>query len=176
MRFGTVTGKQTGPLTDDGERQTVVRGVGCPAGGPGARQSGRGARKGRGQSAFTLIEVLVAMLFMAIVIPVAMDALHVSSEAGEISTRRAEAARVADRILNENIVMTNWTSSMLSGTTVEGHHEFRWTLQSQFWPEASSLQLLVAEVKFNVRGKERSVRMNTLAVTPVMGSSATGVQ
>src|ERR1035437_10572400 len=55
-------------------------------------------------AAFTLAEVLAALLFMAIVIPVAVEALHTASLAGEIGVRKGVAARVADRILNESIV------------------------------------------------------------------------
>ena len=56
----------------------------------------------RRTSAFTLVEVLAALLFMAIVIPVAVDALHVASLAGEVAARKAVATRIADRVLNEN--------------------------------------------------------------------------
>jgi type II secretory pathway component PulJ len=38
-------------------------------------------------SGFTLAEVLAAMLFLAIVIPVAVETLHVSSLAGEVAAR-----------------------------------------------------------------------------------------
>ena len=44
--------------------------------------------KSRNESAFTLAEVLAALLFMAIVIPVAVEALHVASLSGEIATRK----------------------------------------------------------------------------------------
>src|ERR1019366_4127245 len=51
-------------------------------------------------SAFTLAEVLAALLFLAIVIPTAVEALHIASLAGEVAARKGAAARVADRILN----------------------------------------------------------------------------
>src|SRR5215469_14289664 len=59
-------------------------------------------------SAFTLAEVLAAMLFLAIVIPAALEALHVAGLAGEVAARKGAAARLADRLLNESIVTTNW--------------------------------------------------------------------
>jgi hypothetical protein len=120
-------------------------------------------------SAFTLAEVLAAMLFMAIVIPVAVEALHIASLAGEIGTRKAEAARVADNILNENSVTTNWNQSALSGTSIENGHEFHWTLNNQLWPDDSTMQLLTAEVTFSAGGRQYSVRLNTLV------SSSTGM-
>lgn len=123
-------------------------------------------------SGFTLAEVLAAMLFMAIVIPVVVEAFRVASLAGEVSVRKAEATRVADRILNENIVMTNWMQSSLSGTANENGREFRWTLNNQLWPTDSTMQLLIAEVTFSAGGREYSVRLNTLANSPYLSGVA----
>jgi hypothetical protein len=91
---------------------------------PGALRTGR-------NSAFTLAECLAALLFMAIVIPAAVGALHVASLAGEVAARKGEAARIADRVLNESVVMTNWSSGAQSGTVTEGANDFHWTLNSQ---------------------------------------------
>src|SRR5258708_32950819 len=90
--------------------------------------------KTKNRAAFTLAEVLAAMLFLAIVIPAAVEALHVSSLAGEVAARKGAAARIADRILNESLVLTNWNNGAQSGTVSEGALDFRWTLASQSWP------------------------------------------
>ena len=65
---------------------------------------------------FTLAEVLAALLFMAIVVPVAMEGLHIASLAGAVAQRKSEAARIAQRVLNESLVTTNWSQSLQSGT------------------------------------------------------------
>ena len=57
----------------------------------------------RGVDAFTLAEVLAALVFMAIVIPVAMQGLHIAGRAGAVAERKREAVRVAERVLNENL-------------------------------------------------------------------------
>jgi type II secretory pathway pseudopilin PulG len=119
------------------------------------------ANKNR-NGAFTLAEVLAALLFLAIVIPAAVEALHVASLSGEVAARKSMAARVADRILNESIIMTNWNQGMQNGTVVEGQQQFRWTLASQTWPQ-DSMELLTAEVKFSAQGKDYSVKLSTLA-------------
>ena len=113
-------------------------------------------------AAFTLAEVLAAMLFLAIVIPSAVEALHVSSLAGEVAVRKGAAARIADRILNESLVTTNWSSGQQNGTVTEGTLDFRWTLTSQAWPQ-DAMQLLTAEVKYQAQGKDYSVKLSTLA-------------
>ncbi|HKS35924.1 MAG TPA: type II secretion system protein [Verrucomicrobiae bacterium] len=131
--------------------------------------------KRRRASAFTLVEVLAALMFMGIVIPVAVDALRIASLSGEFAARRAEAARVADRVLNESIVTTNWNSAA-NGTVMENGHEFRYTVNSQSWPQDATMLLLTAEVTFSAGGRPCSVRLNTLAnpasATPMM----TGMQ
>jgi hypothetical protein len=111
--------------------------------------------------AFTLAEVLAAMMFLAIVIPVAVEALHISSLAGEVAARKGAAARIADRVLNESLVTTNYGGAQ-SGTISEGALDFRWTLTSRSWPQ-DSMQMLTAEVKFSAQGKDYSVKLSTLA-------------
>jgi type II secretory pathway pseudopilin PulG len=110
---------------------------------------------------FTLVEVLAALLFMAIVIPVAVQGLRIASLAGEVAGRKGAAARVAERILNENIVTTNWSQSVQTGTVEEGAHQFSWTFRNEPWNQ-DTMQLLSVEVKFTAQDKECSVRMSTL--------------
>jgi Tfp pilus assembly protein PilV len=134
------------------------------------------ATRKRHASAFTLAEVLAAMLFLAIVIPAAVEALHVASLAGEVAVRKGAAARIADRILGESIVTTNWNTGSQNGTTAEGAEEFRWTLNSQDWPAdtKAAMRLLTAEVTFSAQGHDYSVELSTLAGSPA--SAATGMQ
>jgi type II secretory pathway pseudopilin PulG len=120
-------------------------------------------------AAFTLAEVLAALMFMAIVIPVAVQALTTAALAGEIAVRKGVAARVADRILNESIVTMNANQSAQNGTVTEGALEFRWTLSTEKWPQ-DSMQLLTAEVKFSAQGKEYSVKLSTLADSQTQNS------
>ena len=116
----------------------------------------------RRAAAFTLAETMVALLLLAIVIPVAVEAISAASLAGEVAARKGAAARVADRILNESLVTTNWSSAQ-SGTASEGVLDFQWTLSSQTWPQDSAMQLVTAEVKFLAQGKDYSVKLSTLA-------------
>lgn len=110
--------------------------------------------------------MLAAMLFLAIVIPAAIEAIHVASLAGDVAARKGAAARVADRILNESIVTTNWTGGgAQSGNVSEAGQDFRWTLTTSTWPQ-DTMQLLTAEVKFSAQGKDYSVKLSTLASLP----------
>src|SRR5215472_2090629 len=83
---------------------------------------------------FTLAEVLAALLFMAIVVPVAVEGLHIASLGGAVAAAKGEAARIAEQVLNDNLVNTNWNQA-LQGTTIEGQRTFRWTLASDAWTQ-----------------------------------------
>jgi type II secretory pathway pseudopilin PulG len=122
----------------------------------------------RGQFAFTLAEVLAAMLFMAIVIPVAVRGLRIASLAGEVAERKSQAIRVAESVLNENIVLTNWTRT-LRGTVIEGVTEYRYTLHSERWNQDTSADapsLVTIDVDFPVQDKSYTVHLSTLANMP----------
>jgi len=140
------------------------------------KNSGRsGAIRTRRESAFTLAECLAAMVIMAIVIPVAIQALHVSSLAGQVAARKGEAARVADRVLNQSLVMSNWNNGPQSGTITEGADQFRWKMNSESW-QNNSMQLLTADVTFSAQGHDYSVSMSTLASVPSQTNSTAAMQ
>jgi len=120
----------------------------------------RNARNG-GARAFTLAEVLAALLFMAIVIPVALQGLRVAGRAGELAERKREAARVAERVLNESIVMTNWNNSAQSGVVQEADREYQWTLRAESWTEPE-MELVSVRVEFPVQGQKYDLQLATL--------------
>jgi type II secretory pathway pseudopilin PulG len=124
----------------------------------------KGARR-RTAAGFTLAEVLAALLFMAIVIPAAIEGLHIASLAGTVAARKSAAARVAQRVLAENLVTTNWTQSGQSGTVVEGQQQFRWTTHSEPWtqdPNQTAMLQLSVQVFFTAQHRDYSVRLSTL--------------
>src|SRR5881397_269027 len=130
-------------------------------------------------SGFTLAEVLAALVFMAILIPVALEGLSIASRAGEVAARKGQAALVAERILNENIVTTNWNTTALSGTLRQGLLDFRWTLHNEPWdqdPNQNAMRLLSVEVVFAAHGKDYSLRMSTLVDSSSPTSQTSGQQ
>jgi Tfp pilus assembly protein PilV len=125
-------------------------------------------RQGAGQATtagFTLAEVLAALLFMAIVIPAAIEGLHIANLAGTVAVRKGEAARVAQRVLTESLVTTNSSQSAQSGTVTEGQRQFRWTMRTDPWtqdPNQNAILRLTVEVFFTAQNRDYSVRMSTL--------------
>ena len=119
----------------------------------------------RSTAGFTLAEVLAALLFMAIVIPAAIEGMHIASLAGIVAERKGGAARVAQRLLAECLVTTNWNQSVQSGTLTEGLRQFKWTMHNDPWnqdPNQNLIRQLSVEVKFAAQNRDYSVRMSTL--------------
>ncbi len=135
------------------------------------------ARASRSCAGFTLAEVLAALLFMAIVIPVAMEGVRVASLAGEVGPRKAVAARIAGNVLNELLALGQWQKTSQTGTVVEGTQEYRWTMQLDTWNLGAltplvttsqnpvTLQLLTVKVTFPVQGRDYEVGLSTLVDT-----------
>ena len=132
-----------------GERAAARAGAGCRA------------RRFCHCSAFTLAEVLAALAFLAILIPVVVECLNIASRAGEVAERKAQAARVAENVLNESIVTTNWAQSSQNGTVEDGAQEYKWTLDTGPWNQ-DPMRLLTVDVKYSVQGKDYSVQLSTL--------------
>lgn len=118
------------------------------------------ARRSR-KRGFTLAEVLAALVFMAIVIPVTVQGLRIASRAGEVAQRKAEAGRVAERLLNEIIITGQAQQAALRGTALEGGREYQWQLLNETWP-VDALQQLTIQVIYTAQGVEHDVRLSTL--------------
>lgn len=123
--------------------------------------------RGTRRSAFTLAEVLAALAFMAIVMPVAIEGLRIASRAGQVGRHKIVAARIGDRVLNEWLISDQGIAGLSRGTVLEGTHEYRWTLESSPWSEAG-MRLVTVEVQYTVQGRDHEVRISTLTDPSVL--------
>jgi hypothetical protein len=106
--------------------------------------------------------VLAAMLFLAIVIPVAVQGLRIASQVGITGERKALGARLAENKLNEMIVTHQWESSVQKGTIYEGPQSYSWELFSEPWSEDGAMRLLTVQVMVPVQGQDYPVEVSTL--------------
>jgi len=118
----------------------------------------------RALRAFTLAEVLAAMMFMAIVIPVAMQGLRIASLAGEVGQRKVVAARIGNKILNELKVTGQLQNTSQSGVVSEGGLQYKWSARSEMWTEdtTSPMTLATLTVAYTAQGRNYDVRLSTL--------------
>ena len=116
-----------------------------------------------GAGGFTLAEVLAAMVFIAIVIPVAVEGLRIASLAGEVAQRKLVAARVGNKILNE-LKVTGQLSASQHGVALDHGLQYTWSLQTTAWTEDPLSQMMLDTVKVNflAQGRPYEVDLSTL--------------
>jgi len=110
---------------------------------------------------FTLAETLAAMLFMAIVIPVAVRGVMLANRAGVVAERKRVAAELADRLLVETIVTQQWMDGSQEGDFGDELPGYRWVLEDEAWDEDTMREISV-RVLFTVQGTEYDVSLSTL--------------
>ncbi len=117
----------------------------------------------RGEAAFTFAEILAAMLFMAIVIPVAMQGLRIASDAGTLAVRKEMATQLGESMLNEVAITDEWRSGTQAGSFQSPYQDYQWELSNEPWLETGMLQLSI-KVTFMLRNKEFDIWFSTLVL------------
>ena len=137
---------------------------------PRAGDVGRGLRR-----AFTLVEVLAALLLMAIIIPVALGGMGSIARAADLGRRKVTAMRVADRVLEEQLLQLaqgQQVQAAATGVEAEGTDTYPWTMQTEAWSQ-DSMTLMTVTVRFTVRGGTYDMQASTL-FDPDSGVPGTG--
>jgi hypothetical protein len=106
------------------------------------------------------------MVFMAVLIPVAVEAVLVAHRLASAADRRAVAAQLADNRLHRLVVEQAWSTGGTEGDFGEEWPAYRWELAAQDWPE-DELTLLTLTVLYDVQGREQVVRLSTLVDEPL---------
>ena len=78
--------------------------------------------------------MLAALLLMAIVIPVALQGMSIVSRAAVLGQRKVAAMRVAERVLNEQVVLISQgqvVENSASGVETDGDTSYPWTMQAE---------------------------------------------
>jgi prepilin-type N-terminal cleavage/methylation domain-containing protein len=115
----------------------------------------------RARAAFTLVEVLAALTLMAIVIPVAVDAMRLANLAGQVGQRKAVAGRIAERVLNESLVTGQLRGATQNGVVQEGAQQYQWAIRSEAWSQ-DAMSLVTVQVTYPVQGRDYQVGLSTL--------------
>jgi len=127
---------------------------------PTARTDGRR----RGSPAFTLVEVLAAMLLMAIIIPVTLQGMTMVSRAAQLGQRKTAAMRVAERVINEQLALVaqgQTVQNSASGTETDGGLDYPWTMQTAVWPQDTMTKMTV-RITFTLEGHSYEMSLSTL--------------
>ncbi len=110
---------------------------------------------------FTLVEVLAAMLFMTILVPVAVEGLLVCNRLSVAAQRKREVAQLANEKLTEFVVTETWRDGDQSGDFGEDWPGYSWEMKSESWTE-DTMRLITVTAFYQVQGQERSESFSTL--------------
>jgi len=115
-------------------------------------------------AAFTLVEVLAALVLAAIILPVAMRGISLALAAADHAKRQVEAATFAETKLHELVLTNAWQEANLSGDFGEDVPDYTWKAEVGDWQEGT-LRRLDVSVSWLARGATRSVTLSTLVRT-----------
>jgi prepilin-type N-terminal cleavage/methylation domain-containing protein len=110
---------------------------------------------------FTFVEILAAMAFLGILIPVVVSALMVSNRAAIMAERATIAAQLGENRLGEMMLADAWTSESSRGDFGPDWPGYRWEMKQADW-NAGSMTELTMDVFYSAQGGEQSVQLSTL--------------
>jgi Tfp pilus assembly protein PilV len=127
------------------------------------RNSARSTLRTSSLRGFTFAEVLAAMVFVAIVIPVALEGILIANRVGIAADRKRRAAELADVKLTELMVDESWREKpQQEGDFGVEWPGYRWSLITEAWQE-DTMTVVTVEVFYKVQEREYSVVLSTLA-------------
>ncbi len=115
----------------------------------------------RNRAGFTFAEVLAAMLFLAVLLPVLARAVTLANRLSSAAVRKEAAVRIAENVLEEAVVTGEWSLSNASGEWTENGILYTWERKSSGWSE-SGMNEVTVQVDFPLQGQEQSVSLSTL--------------
>ena len=115
----------------------------------------------RMKQGFTFVELLAAIVFVAIVIPVAVRGITIANRAGVFAERQRIAAELADKKLTELTIADEWRYEREGGDFGEEWKDYRYIFKDEAW-EMDTMRLVTVEVFFSVQNQEHSIRLSTL--------------
>lgn len=114
------------------------------------------------RAAFTLAEILAALVFLAVLLPAVFEGVTYATRAAEIAERQAVATELAQTKLAELTLDDTWTSADSSGDFGADWPGYRWQSTQTSWDNDSAMTVLSVQAYFPIRGREQSVTLSTL--------------
>ncbi|MDF3130479.1 hypothetical protein P0Y35_14830 [Kiritimatiellaeota bacterium B1221] len=113
------------------------------------------------RNGFTFAEILAAMLFLAVLVPVLSQAVGLASRLSSASVRREAAVRIAENLLEEAVATGEWHSSDNTDEITENGTTYTWERINTVWTE-SGMNAVTVTVTFPLQGQEQQVELSTL--------------
>lgn len=113
------------------------------------------------RAAFTFVEVLAAMVFLGILMPVVISALLTANRASVVAERSTVAAQLAENKLGELMLANAWSSASSGGDFGDEWTGYRWELTKPSWKTGEMTELTLS-VFYKAQGTEHEARLTTL--------------
>lgn len=108
---------------------------------------------------FSLVEVLAALVLIAIVLPAAMRGITLAMQTAAHARHEQEATLLAERQLNTALMLRD-PSLLSAGGTLDEWPEYRWEAATSI--DDFNLSNVTVTVYWQEQGRERSVSLTTL--------------
>ena len=116
------------------------------------------------RSAFTLVEVLVSLVLVAIILPVAMKGISLITGLAGSAKQHLEAGSLAETKLAELLATGAWQDGDATGDFGQDWPVYRWTAEARD-REGTTLREVEVSVQWTRRATDRSITLTTLAYT-----------
>lgn len=123
------------------------------------------SRRIKCRAGFTLVEVLATFVLIAIILPVAMRGISLSTRIASHSKKQIEAVSLAETKLTEFLITEDWQDGDQSGDFGDEWPAYRWNLMIEDWEEEETTQQLALSVEWSESGLGRSVTLTTIVYT-----------
>lgn len=115
--------------------------------------------------AFTLVEVLAALMLIAIVLPAVMRGITMSTRVAGAARHKTEASGLAQQKLMELVATGQYANGNLSGDFSPDWPDYKWEATTSAWSgDATGVALDQVDLKvtWTTSGREESVTMSTM--------------
>ena len=130
-------------------------------------------RRRTAAAGFTLVEVLAAMVIMAIVLPVALKGVSLALAAASSARHMTEASSLAESKLNQIVAEGGATSTATCGDFAPDYPGYQWTLQTA--ARDYGLTELDLTVTWTERGQQKQLLLTTLSAQTGTSGTSTGL-
>ncbi len=124
------------------------------------------------RAAFTFVEILASLIFLAILLPAIFGGLTLANRASVVAERQAVAVELAQNKLAELTLDDAWTSADSRGDFGTDWPGYRWESTQSTW-DMDTMTVLAVQTYFPVQGGEQSVTLSTLVSSTASTISST---
>jgi type II secretory pathway pseudopilin PulG len=101
---------------------------------------------------FTLVEILVALVVTAVIVPITLRALMLAAGLSESAVQHRQALYLADLKLQELVATGAWLTGDGSGEFGDDYRGYRWELATDSW---SAVNVSMRRLDLTVHGPAR---------------------